>query len=107
MNNANPVRIHITFPESPLGKVVKQVVSSPIRVFVETREDADLILLTEANQIESFDSTKAYAFLNSDPDIASPDMPKNVRIITEITLLEILEVIEEVAKTLDPHRRQA
>lgn len=98
----NPVSIHVAFPESPLGKVIKQILGAPVR-FVETQEEADLVLFTEVRQIEKgFDKKKAYAFLKTDQHGRNPTMPENVRVIGDISLPVICQAISEVAATLAP-----
>lgn len=101
MSTINPIRIHVAFPESPLGKVIKQILGAPVR-FVETQEEADLVLFTEVRQIEKgFDKKKSYAFLKTQPG-SHPEMPENVRVIADISLPVICQSISEVAATLAP-----
>lgn len=102
MSTINPIRIHIAFPESPLGKAIKQILGAPVW-FVETQEEADLVLFTEVRQIEKgFDKKKSYAFLKTQPHGSNPTMPENVRVIADISLPVICQSISEVAAALAP-----
>jgi CheY-like chemotaxis protein len=101
MNTINPIRIHVAFSANPLDIAIKQIFGAPVR-FVETQEEADLILFTEVRQIEKgFDKKKSYAFLKLQLG-SYPEMPPNVRIIADISVQAICEVISEVAATLAP-----
>lgn len=101
MSTINPVRIHVAFPESPLGKVIKQILGEPVR-FVDTQEEADLILFTEVRQVEKgFDKKKVYTYFKLNPG-SQPEFPENVRVLTDASLPVICNMIAEVSKTLAP-----
>lgn len=95
----HPISVHVTFSDKPHGKAIMQVIGEPVR-FVETQEEADLILFTEVRQIEKgFDKKKSYAFLKTQPG-SHPEMPENVQVIADISLPAICKAISEVAATL-------
>ena len=101
MSIINSIRIHVAFPESPLGKAIKQILGEPIE-FVNTQEEVSLILFTEIRQVEKgFDKKKSYIFLKTQP-VSHPEMPENVRIIADISLPVICQAISEVREVLTP-----
>ncbi|MEI8337552.1 MAG: hypothetical protein WCF92_00200 [bacterium] len=100
MNTENTVKVHVTFGDKVHGRAIKQVLWEPVQ-FVETPEEADLILFDNVRDVEKgFNKEKAYAYFVLNPMEEISTMPSNVTIIRQASLVQVLEVISEVFKKL-------
>ena len=102
MNTENTVKVHVTFGDKCHGRAIKQVLWEPVQ-FVETHQEADLILFDNVRDVEKeFSKEKAYAYFLLNPREETPEMPSNVTIIHQASLVQLLELISEVLKKLRP-----
>lgn len=96
-----PIRVHVTFADTTLGKTLLQVIGAPV-TFVDTPEEADITLFTDPRDVEqSFKPDKLYAYFHIGTG-ATPAMPANVRCFREIILLEVCGLLSEVSHNLTP-----
>lgn len=95
-----PIRINVTFANKPLGKAIMQVIGEPV-IFVATQEEADLIFFCEVRDVEKgFSKEKSYAYLQMHAGDRHPKFPENVRIISDCSLVNILQMVVDVTNSL-------
>ncbi len=101
-----PVRIHLAMKDGPLPKSIRQVLSvvgnEERFTYVDRTEDADLVLFTEARDIEgSFSQERAYGLVGM--STGKQTFPENVTILGVASLLvEIINLVVEVGQSLRP-----
>jgi CheY-like chemotaxis protein len=102
-----PVRIHLAMKDSPLPRAIKQVLrvldNGSLFTYVESMDEADLVVFTEVRDIErGYSKEKSYVSLEM-PGARTTPLPENcVTLETESLLVGLIEVIEATGKKLNP-----
>lgn len=102
-----PVRIFLAMKDSPLPKSIRQVLpivgNESVFTFVESADEADLVIFTEIRDIErGYSNEKSYAVLSMFRKRA-PSLPENCMIVDVLDILGgLIKAIKQAGEKLTP-----
>jgi CheY-like chemotaxis protein len=103
-----PVRIRLAMEDGPLPRSIKQVLpivgNETSHVFVETVDEADLVIFTDVREIErGYSQEKSYACLRLSNREERLRLPENCLIIPTVNILVgLVDVINGIRARLQP-----
>jgi len=103
---ARPVRVHLAMEDGPLPRSIKQVlpVVSESHTYVESADEADLVIFTDLRAIErGYSKEKSYVYLATSGKQAETRVPANCAVISIGNLLGgLVNVLGDTRKKLVP-----
>ncbi len=104
-NDTRPVRVNLRLEADVVGRAIKQVFNSDVVRFMESPEDADLIIFDDVRKVEKeFSKEKTYAYLfGMRQGERKPNFPINVSIVPVTqAVATLIGLIDDLRIKLQP-----
>ena len=97
-----PANVFIAMSDGAIGNAIEHIFKDAVQ-FVDSHEEADLVIFTEVGQVEKgYSRKKSYMFLPVHLDNKHLVMPHNVTTVSVVSIAKIVDVITDVQKKLSP-----
>lgn len=101
MDTTRPLRVILKMKTEPLRNALSRYMKVTLEgyVLVESVEEADLVLITDVRDVDSYHTDKRYAYICVSGSV--PDhLPKNCRVLNMLHLSELAEHMFEIRQQL-------